>query len=61
MLSFRAEVVVYYELVEVFLDSVGDELWTPIFESEVVEAYLPTGITVINVHEISLELIHSLG
>ena len=55
------EVILYDKRVKSLLHTEGHVLRTLVLESEVKEADRPTRVTIINCHQILLELFHSLG
>lgn len=61
MHTFGVEVILDNECVERLLNTECHVLWTLVLESEVEEADRPTWITVIDRHQVLLELFHSLG
>ena len=61
MLSIRMEIVFNDIFIKIFLDPISNVFWTSIFECKVIQADGPTRITIINVHQILLELLHGLG
>ena len=61
MFTFRMEVVIDYESVKSLLHTERHVLRTLILESEVIEADRPARVTIVDRHQILLELLHRLG